>query len=71
MEALHGQDWRSDLMELREEDQELRDEHGPEVERSLVAARAYGSPAPSAATETERGVRTPDAARAYGPLAPE
>eukprot|EP00969_Alexandrium_andersonii_P079318 3498215-Alexandrium_andersonii.AAC.1 len=65
-------------MELREarqlevaEDQELRDEHGPEVGRSLVAARNYGSPTPSAATETERSIRTPDAVRAYGPPAPE
>eukprot|EP00969_Alexandrium_andersonii_P262252 11593119-Alexandrium_andersonii.AAC.1 len=63
-------------MELREarqlevaEDQELRVEHGPELERSLVAVRALGSPAPGAATE--RGVHAPGAARAGRPLAPE
>eukprot|EP00969_Alexandrium_andersonii_P094960 4194425-Alexandrium_andersonii.AAC.1 len=47
MTALYGQEWRSDLMEMREarqlevaEDQELQDEHGPHEERSLAVARA-------------------------------
>eukprot|EP00969_Alexandrium_andersonii_P097558 4307406-Alexandrium_andersonii.AAC.1 len=69
MEALYGPEWHSDLVEAREarqlevaEDQELRDEGGPQEERSLVAVRAPGSPAPGAATETKRGVRTPGAA---------
>eukprot|EP00969_Alexandrium_andersonii_P002229 97176-Alexandrium_andersonii.AAC.1 len=69
---------RSDLVETRgarrlevAEDQGLRDEGGPQEERSLVAVRAPGSPAPGAAAEIERGVRTPGAARAGRPPAPE
>eukprot|EP00969_Alexandrium_andersonii_P126534 5592903-Alexandrium_andersonii.AAC.1 len=33
--------------------------------------RAYGPPAPGAAAEADRGVRTPDAVNAYGHPAPE
>eukprot|EP00969_Alexandrium_andersonii_P006866 299715-Alexandrium_andersonii.AAC.1 len=48
-----------------------RDEGGPQEERSLVAVRAYGPPAPGAVAETERGVRAPVAVHAGRPPAPE